>query len=142
MARIRLAGGIRGEGGLNLDNITKGLENQLTQYSNKVQKGESGTVLQDLKTSIQEKLDVVKATGFGGAVMSKIESLQTKLNEVTGANSTNNNATPNTSLPTAKNVNLNITVPNIGDQISREIVRNQDVWSDVFSRAEKDYLSL
>ena len=74
--------------------------------------------------------------------MSKIESLQTKLNEVTGANSTNNNATPNTSLPTAKNVNLNITVPNIGDQISREIVRNQDVWSDVFSRAEKDYLSL
>ncbi len=142
MARIRLAGGIRGEEGLNLDKITKGLENQLTQYSNKVQKGESGTVLQDLKTSIQEKLDVVKATGFGGAVMSKIESLQTKLNEVTGANSSNNNTTPNTSLPTAKNVNLNITVPNIGDQISREIVRNQDVWSDVFSRPEKDYLSL
>lgn len=142
MARIRLAGGARGESGLNLDNITKGLESQLTQYTNKVQKGESGTVLQDLKTSIQEKLDVVKATGFGGAVMSKIESLQTKLNEVTGANSTNNNATPNTALPTAKNVNLNITVPNIGDQISREIVRNQDVWSDVFSRAEKDYLSL
>lgn len=142
MARIRLAGGIRGEEGLNLDKITKGLENQLTQYNNKVQKGESGTVLQDLKTSIQEKLDYVKATGFGGAVMSKIESLQTKLNEVTGANSANNNATPNTALPTAKNVNLNITVPNIGDQISREIVRNQDVWSDVFSRAEKDYLSL
>jgi hypothetical protein len=118
MARIRLAGGARGESGLNLDNITKGLESQLTQYTNKVQKGESGTVLQDLKTSIQEKLDVVKATGFGGAVMSKIESLQTKLNEVTGANSTNNNATPNTALPTAKNVNLNITDPNIGDYLS------------------------
>ena len=144
MARIRLSSGIRGDDGpIQLDKITKGIQKDLTEYTNKVQKGESGTVIEDMKKGIQEKLDFVKATGFGGTAMSTIESLQKKLVDITGGNNTNNGkSTPNTALPTAKNVNLNITVPNIGDQISREIVRNQDVWSDVFSRAEKDYLSL
>lgn len=142
MARIRLASGARGENGLNLDNITKGLENQLTQYTNKVQKGESGTIVEDMRSNIQGMIDGIKATGIGGSITSKIDSLQAKLNEVTGANTTTTDkSTPNTSLPTTKNVNLNVTVPNIGDQLSREIVRNQDVWADVFSRQEKDYLS-
>ena len=143
LARMRLTSGIRGEGGLNLDNITKGLQNQLTEYTNKVQKGESGTIIEDLKTNIQSTIDEIKATGAGAAITNQITSLQTKLNQITGANNTGTDkSTPNTSLPTTKNVNLNVTVPNIGDQISREIVRNQDVWSDVFSRQEKDYLSL
>ena len=142
MARMRLTSGIRGEGGLNLDNITKGIQRDLTEYTNRVQKGESGTVIEDMKQAIQGSIDFIKANKVGNLGVSQIESLQTKLNTITGANNTNNtNTTPNTSLPTTKNVNLNVTVPNIGDQISREIVRNQDVWSDVFSRQEKDYLS-
>lgn len=143
LARMRLTSGIRGEGGLNLDNITKGLQNQLTEYTNKVQKGESGTIIEDLKANIQSTIDELKSTGAGSVITSQINSLQAKLNEVTGASNTGTNSSaPNTSLPTTKNVNLNVTVPNIGDAISREIVRNQDVWSDVFSRTEKDYTTL
>ena len=44
---------------------------------------------------------------------------------------------------TTKNVNLNVTVPNIGDQLNREIMRSQDVWKDVLGKSDaKDYLTL
>jgi hypothetical protein len=144
MARIRLTGGIRGENGLNLDNITKGLQNQLTEYTNKVQKGESGTVIEDMRSSIQGMIDGIKATGLGGQITSQIESLQTKLNSVTGANNNNNNATPNTSLPDRKiTVTHNVGVTQaITDAASQAFIQNKDVWNDILQRQEKDYLSL
>ena len=44
---------------------------------------------------------------------------------------------------TNKNVNLNVTVPNIGDQLTREVMRSQDVWKDVLGKSDaKDYLTL
>jgi hypothetical protein len=144
MARIRLAGGARGESGLNLDNITKGLESQLTQYTNKVQKGESGTILEDLRSSIQGTLDGIKATGLGGTITSKIDSLQQKLNEVTGANNGNNKSTPNTTLPD-RNLNVKVdvgTVQPITEAAAKALMQNKDIWADVFQRQEKDYLSL
>jgi len=145
MARIRLSGGIRGEGGLNLDNITKGIQKDLSEYTNKVQKGESGTVIEDIKKGIQEKLDFVKATGFGGTAMSTIESLQKKLVDITGGNNSNNGkSTPNTALPD-RNVNVTMNLgmsQNITDAASQALMQNKDVWSDVFKRQEKDYLSL
>jgi hypothetical protein len=144
MARIRLTSGIRGENGLNLDNITKGLQNQLTEYTNKVQKGESGTIVEDMKNNIQGMIDGIKSTGLGGQITSQIESLQTKLNAVTGANNNNNNATPNTTLPNKTiTVNHNLGMSQtITDAASQALMQNKDVWSDVLQRQEKDYLSL
>jgi hypothetical protein len=44
---------------------------------------------------------------------------------------------------TTKNVNLNVTVPNIADQLTNEIMRSQGVWKDVLGKSDaKDYLTL
>ena len=44
---------------------------------------------------------------------------------------------------TTKNVNLNVTVPNIGDQLTNEIMRSQQTWRDVLGKSDaKDYLTL
>lgn len=145
LARIRLTSELRGKDGLNLDGITKGLQNQLTEYTNRVQKGESGTVIEDLKTNIRDTINEIKATGLGGAITSQIDSLQSKLNEVTGANNTGtNNSTPNTSLQTRNlNVNMNLGVSQpITDAATQAFMQNRDIWADVFARQEKDYTTL
>ena len=44
---------------------------------------------------------------------------------------------------TTKNVNLTVTVPNIADQLTNEIMRSQGVWKDVLGKSDaKDYLTL
>ena len=89
-------------------------------------------------------IDGIKSTGLGGQITSQIESLQAKLNAVTGANSNSNNATPNTTLPNKTiTVNHNLGMSQtITDAASQALMQNKDVWSDVLQRQEKDYLSL
>ena len=145
LARMRLTSEIRGKDGLDLDNITKGLQNQLTEYTNKAQKGESGTIIEDLKTNIQSTIAELKATGAGALITNQISSLEARLKEVTGANSAGTDkSTPNTSLPSRNlNVNMNFGVSQpITDAATQAFMQNKDIWADVFARQEKDYTTL
>lgn len=144
LARMRITSGIKGDGefGLNLNNITKGLETQVGTYINKVQKGESGT--DELKNQIQTQLSEIKATGAGNLFLGAIDSLQKKINEVSGASRPNDTSVPNTALPNKNlnvNVNLGVSQP-ITDAATQAFMQNKDIWADVFARQEKDYLSL
>jgi hypothetical protein len=143
LARMRITSGIKGDGdfGLNLNNITKGLETQVGTYINKVQKGESGA--DELKNQIQSQLAEIKATGAGNLFLGAIDSLQRKINEVSGATNPNEKSTPNTALPD-RNVNVTMSVgmsQPVTDAASMALMQNKEVWADIFRRQEKDYLN-
>ena len=143
LARMRITSGIKGDGdfGLNLNNITKGLETQVGTYINKVQKGESGA--EELKNQIQSQLSEIKATGAGNLFLGAIDSLQKKINEVSGATNPNEKSIPNTALPD-RNVNVTMSVgmsQPVTDAASMALMQNKEVWADIFRRQEKDYLN-
>jgi hypothetical protein len=144
MARIRITGGIKGKDGLDIDNITAGLKEQVTRYTNEIQSGTNGPVLEGMKTQIQGVIDLVKSTNAGGAALEAIKSLETKLQTASGANNPNNTTAPTTPLQ-PKEINLNMRVSAtqaITDVASQAFLQNKDVWSDILKRQEKDYLSL
>jgi hypothetical protein len=143
LARMRITSGIKGDGdfGLNINNITKGLETQVGTYINKVQKGESGA--DELKNQIQSQLTEIKAYGAGNLFLGAIDSLQKKINEVSGATNPNEKSTPNTALPD-RNVNVTMSVgmsQPVTDAASMALMQNKEVWADIFRRQEKDYLN-
>jgi hypothetical protein len=77
----------------------------------------------------------------------KGEKLKNKIteefNKYFGGQSTQTQTTNQQPTQTTKNVNLNVTVPNIGDQLTNEIMRSQGVWKDVLRNSDaKDYLTL
>ena len=142
LARMRITSGIKGEDGLNLNNITKGLETQVGTYINKIQKGESGA--DELKNQIQTQISEIKATGAGNLFLDAIDSLQKKINEVSGASKPNDTSVPNTALPD-RNVNVKVDVgitQAVTDAASQALIQNKDIWNDILQRQEKDYLSL
>lgn len=142
LARMRITSGIKGEDGLNLNNITKGLETQVGTYINKIQKGESGA--DELKNQIQTQISEIKATGAGNLFLGAIDSLQKKINEVSGASKPNDTSVPNTALPD-RNVNVKVDVgitQAVTDAASQALIQNKDIWNDILQRQEKDYLSL
>ena len=60
-----------------------------------------------------------------------------------GGQSTQTQTTNQQPTETTKNVNLTVTVPNIADQLTNEIMRSQGVWKDVLKKSDaKDYLTL
>jgi hypothetical protein len=144
MARIRITGGIRDKGGLDVDRITAGLKEQVTRYTNEVQSGTNGPVLEGMKREIEGMISIVKATNIGAAGLDMIKSLETKLNTVSGANNPNNTTAPTTPLQSkAITFKHELSISqNITDAASQALMQNKDVWSDVFKRQEKDYLSL
>ena len=60
-----------------------------------------------------------------------------------GGESTTTQTQTTQPVTTTKNVNLIVTVPNIADQLTNEIMRSQGVWKDVLGKSDaKDYLTL
>jgi hypothetical protein len=144
MARLQMTNQIRNNPSFGVDALTKDLKDQITDYTNKAQRGESGTVLEKLKQDIQTQISDLESTGLGSIMTEKITSLSNKLKDVSKSENVKENVAPNTALPDRNlNVKHELSISqNITDAASQALMQNKDVWSDVFKRQEKDYLSL
>ena len=139
--------GINGKGGL--DEVTKLALDKVTEFANQTFKENPDLIksgiegAQNMVKNFYEKNDMFKAAvNYLGDKGKELESIINRNVEkyFKGETTQTTNQQPT---QTTKNVNLNVAVQNIGDQISREVVRNQDVWRDVLGKSDaKDYLTL
>jgi hypothetical protein len=144
MARLQFTNQVRNNPSFGVNALTKDLQDKITDYTNKVQKGESGTVIENLKKDIQSQITELESTGLGKIMTEKITSLSNKLKEVTGSDKVKENVAPNTSIVTVNhnhNHNVGMTQP-VTDAASQALIQNKEVWTDIFQRQEKDYLTL
>jgi DNA-binding TFAR19-related protein (PDSD5 family) len=139
--------GIDGKGGL--DSITKMALDKVTEFTNETFKNNPDLIksgingAKELMDTFFEKNDLFKAAvDYMGEKGKQFETTIKNSFEkyFKGETTQTQNAQPTS---TNKNVNLNVTVPNIGDQLTREVMRSQDVWKDVLGKSDaKDYLTL
>lgn len=139
--------GINGKGGL--DEVTKLALDKVTEFANQTFKENPDLIksgiegAQNMVKNFYEKNDMFKAAvNYLGDKGKELESIINRNVEkyFKGETTQTTNQQPT---QTTKNVNLNVAVQNIGDQLSREVVRNQDVWRDVLGKSDaKDYLTL
>jgi len=144
MARLQMTNQIRNNKTFGVDSLTKDLKDQITEYTNKVQRGESGTVLEKLKQDIQTQISDLESTGLGSIMTEKITSLSNKLKDVSKSENVKENVAPNTALPD-RNVKVKVDVgitQAVTDAASQALIQNKDIWNDILQRQEKDYLSL
>ena len=139
--------GINGKGGL--DEVTKLALDKVTEFANQTFKENPDLIksgiegAQNMVKNFYEKNDMFKAAvNYLGDKGKELESIINRNVEkyFKGETTQTTNQQPT---QTTKNVNLNVTVPNMGDQLSREVVRNQDMWKDMLGKSDaKDYLTL
>lgn len=139
--------GINGSGGI--DDITKLALDKVTEFANQTFKENPDLIksgiegAQNMVKNFYEKNDMFKAAvNYLGDKGKELESIINRNVEkyFKGETTQTTNQQPT---QTTKNVNLNVAVQNIGDQLSREVVRNQGVWKDVLGKSDaKDYLTL
>jgi DNA-binding TFAR19-related protein (PDSD5 family) len=141
--------GINGSGGI--DDITKMALDKVSQFTKEtfeknpdlIKSGIEGA--QNMVENFLNNNPLISAAadylGDKGAQLKN--TLFEQVKKYFGGESSQTQTTNQQPTSTTKNVNLNVTVPNIGDQLSREVMRNQDVWKDVLGKSEaKDYLTL
>jgi hypothetical protein len=141
--------GINGSGGV--DSVTQMALDKVSQFTKETFEKNPDLI----KSGIEGAQNMVKnfmdsnplfsaAAEYLGDKGEKIKNKITEeFNKYFGGQSTQTQTTNQQPTQTTKNVNLNVTVQNIGDQISREVVRNQEVWKDVLAKSDaKDYLTL
>jgi len=139
--------GPNGTGGV--DNITQLALDKVSQFTDKTFKENPDLIkagiegAQTLVNKFLKENDLVNAAvSYLGEKGQDLKNLITTNVEkyLKGETPTAVTAPPPT---TTKNVNLNVTVPNIGDQLTNEIMRSQQTWRDVLRKSDaKDYLTL
>ena len=142
-------GGMDGESGI--DNITGQALKQLEKFTAEtfeknpdlIKSGIEGA--QNLVDSFLSNNPLVSAAaeylGDKGKDLKNVLDEQVK--KYFGGQSTQTQTTNQQPTETTKNVNLTVTVPNIADQLTNEIMRSQGVWKDVLKKSDaKDYLTL
>ncbi len=141
--------GINGSGGLDnvtqmaLDNVSKFADETFKNNPDLIKSGIEGA--QNLVNKFLNDNPLVSAAAeYLGDKGEKLKNKITEeFNKYFGGQSTQTQTTNQQPTQTTKNVNLNVTVPNIGDQLTREVMRSQDVWKDVLGKSDaKDYLTL
>jgi hypothetical protein len=139
--------GPNGTGGV--DNITQLALDKVSQFTDKTFKENPDLIkagiegAQTLVNKFLKENDLVNAAvSYLGEKGQDLKNLITTNVEkyLKGETPTAVTTPPST---TTKNVNLNVTVPNIADQLTNEIMRSQGVWKDVLKNSDaKDYLTL
>jgi|694.fasta_scaffold00708_4 hypothetical protein len=141
--------GINGSGGLDnitqmaLDNVSKFADETFKNNPDLIKSGIEGA--QNLVNKFLNDNPLVSAAAeYLGDKGEKLKNKITEeFNKYFGGQSTQTQTTNQQPTQTTKNVNLNVTVPNIGDQLTNEIMRSQGVWKDVLRNSDaKDYLTL
>lgn len=141
--------GINGSGGI--DDITKIALDKVNEFTNKtfeenpdlIKSGIEGA--QNMVESFLNNNPLISAAAdyLGDKGTQLKNTLFEQVKKYFGGESTTTQTQTTQPVTTTKNVNLNVTVPNIGDQLNREIMRSQDVWKDVLGKSDaKDYLTL
>lgn len=141
--------GINGSGGV--DDITKIALDKVNEFTNKtfeenpdlIKSGIEGA--QNMVESFLNNNPLISAAAdyLGDKGTQLKNTLFEQVKKYFGGESTTTQTQTTQPVTTTKNVNLNVTVPNIGDQLNREIMRSQDVWKDVLGKSDaKDYLTL
>lgn len=142
-------GGMDGESGI--DNITGQALKQLEKFTAEtfeknpdlIKSGIEGA--QNLVDSFLSNNPLVSAAAeyLGDKGKDLKNALDEQVKKYFGGQSTQTQTTNQQPTETTKNVNLTVTVPNIADQLTNEIMRSQGVWKDVLKKSDaKDYLTL
>jgi DNA-binding TFAR19-related protein (PDSD5 family) len=141
--------GINGSGGI--DDITKIALDKVNEFTNKTFKENPDLIksgiegAQNMVESFLNNNPLISAAAdyLGDKGTQLKNTLFEQVKKYFGGESTTTQTQTTQPVTTTKNVNLNVTVPNIGDQLNREIMRSQDVWKDVLGKSDaKDYLTL
>lgn len=141
--------GINGSGGV--DDITKIALDKVNEFTNKTFKENPDLIksgiegAQNMVESFLNNNPLISAAAdyLGDKGTQLKNTLFEQVKKYFGGESTTTQTQTTQPVTTTKNVNLNVTVPNIGDQLNREIMRSQDVWKDVLGKSDaKDYLTL
>lgn len=141
--------GINGSGGI--DDITKMALEKVTDFTNKTFKENPDLIksgIEGAQNMVESFLNnnplISAAADYLGDKGEKLKNtLFEQVKKYFGGESTQTQTTNQQPTSSTKNVNLNVTVPNMGDQLSREVVRNQDMWKDMLGKSDaKDYLTL
>lgn len=141
--------GINGSGGgdditkLALDKVSKFADETFKNNPDLIKSGIEGA--QNLVNKFLNDNPLVSAAAeyLGDKGKDLKNALDEQVKKYFGGQSTQTQTTNQQPTETTKNVNLNVTVPNIADQLSNEIMRSQGVWKDVFKKSDaKDYLTL
>jgi DNA-binding TFAR19-related protein (PDSD5 family) len=141
--------GINGSGGI--DNITKLALDKVTDFTNKTFKENPDLIksgIEGAQNMVENFLNnnplISAAADYLGDKGKQLkETLFEQVKKYFGGESTTTQTQTPPPSTTTKNVNLNVTVPNIGDQLTNEIMRSQQTWRDVLGKSDaKDYLTL
>ena len=144
-----IRGGMDGESGL--DNITKTALDKLDKFTTDTFKENPDLIKSGIEGAQKLVNEFLKDNPLIDAAAEylgdKGKAIKTAIDEQMkkyfGGESPTTQTQTTQPVTTTKNVNLNVTVPNIGDQLNREIMRSQDVWKDVLGKSDaKDYLTL
>jgi hypothetical protein len=141
--------GINGSGGI--DDITKLALDKVTDFTNKTFKENPDLIksgIEGAQNMVENFLNnnplISAAADYLGDKGKQLkENLFEQVKKYFGGESTTTQTQTTQPSTTTKNVNLNVTVPNIGDQLTNEIMRSQQTWRDVLGKSDaKDYLTL
>ena len=144
-----IRGGTDGESGV--DNITGQALKQLEKFTAETFEKNPDLIkssiegAQNLMESFMTKNPLVSAAAeyLGDKGKDLKKALDEQVKKYFGGQSTQTQTTNQQPTETTKNVNLTVTVPNIADQLTNEIMRSQGVWKDVLGKSDaKDYLTL
>jgi DNA-binding TFAR19-related protein (PDSD5 family) len=141
--------GINGSGGI--DDITKLALDKVTDFTNKTFKENPDLIksgIEGAQNMVENFLNnnplISAAADYLGDKGKQLkENLFEQVKKYFGGESTTTQTQTTQPTTTTKNVNLSVTVPNIADQLTNEIMRSQGVWKDVLKNSDaKDYLTL
>jgi hypothetical protein len=141
--------GINGSGGI--DDITKLALDKVTDFTNKTFKENPDLIksgIEGAQNMVENFLNnnplISAAADYLGDKGKQLkETLFEQVKKYFGGETTTTQTQTTQPSTTTKNVNLNVTVPNIGDQLTNEIMRSQQTWRDVLGKSDaKDYLTL
>lgn len=144
-----IRGGTDGESGI--DNITGQALKQLEKFTAETFEKNPDLIkssiegAQNLMESFMTKNPLVSAAAeyLGDKGKDLKKALDEQVKKYFGGQSTQTQTTNQQPTETTKNVNLTVTVPNMGDQLTNEIMRSQQTWRDVLGKSDaKDYLTL
>jgi hypothetical protein len=148
MTRI-VRDGPNGTGGF--DNITKLALDKVTDFTKETFKNNPDLVKSGIMGAQTMVENILKGDNLLGSAVEYLGDEGIKLKNIMmeqvkkyfGGESTTTQTQTTQPSTTNKNVSLNVTVQNIGDQLTNEILRNQQTWRDVLKNSDaKDYLTL
>jgi hypothetical protein len=148
MTRI-VRDGPNGTGGF--DNITKLALDKVTDFTKETFKNNPDLVKSGITGAQTLVENLLKGDNLLGSAVEYLgeegiklkNTMMEQVKKYFGGESTTTQTQTTQPSTTTKNVNLNVTVPNIGDQLTNEIMRSQQTWRDVLGKSDaKDYLTL